>query len=113
MMRCKVHNAPFKTNTSRWCKGSNPTDVCEAAPAPSEPEAPRMLPPTAMFMLGSRADVPGWISFLSIAQDEGFGFHQPGDNDLDEERWKEIAEIRMSALVSAFDMWRERIDLLS
>lgn len=64
---------------------------------------PRRLPATALFMLGSRADQPGWVSFLLRAKAEGFSLDQPGDHDLSDEGWREVAETRISALCMAFD----------
>ena len=98
---CNVHHAPFKDGVTRWCKKSNPSDRCEVDKT-SLP--PRRLPVEALFMLGSRVDAPGWLAFLLQAKREGFGIDQPGDHDMDEERWQEIATIRVRVLVRAFDM---------
>jgi hypothetical protein len=98
---CNVHHAPFKEGVTRWCKRSSPGDRCEVDKSTLPP---RRLPMTALFMLGSRADHPGWLAFLMQAKREGFGIDQPGDHDLSEERWREMAETRMSVLVHAFDM---------
>lgn len=100
---CRVHRSTFKNASSRWCKASNPNDVCEVDKATLPP---RMLPPVALLMLGSRADHPGWLEFLLQAKREGFGIDQPGDHDLTDEQWRDIAEIRVSVLVSAFDAVR-------
>lgn len=98
--RCRIHNAPFKEGVTRWCRKSNPADTCEIDPS-SLP--PRQLPVAALFMLGSKADEPGWLAFLISAKQQGFGFNQPNDHDLSEERWQEVALARVSVLVRAFE----------
>lgn len=99
-MRCRVHDAPFKEGVTRWCKKSDPSDTCEIDTT-SLP--PRQLPVTALLMLGHKAEEPGWLIFLLEAKRQGFGLDQPGDHDLSEERWQEIALARVSALARAFE----------
>lgn len=98
---CNVHHAPFKEGVTRWCKRSNPGDTCEVDKS-SLP--PRRLPTEALLMLGSLADKPGAVTFLLRAKQEGFGIDQPGDHDLSDERWQEVANARVRALVMSFDM---------
>lgn len=95
---CSTHNAPFKNDVALWCKKSEPKDECVRV-APSERRPPLM----AILMLGSRASVPGWLTFLQIANAEGYGINQPGDENLSDEDWEAMAELRVNVLVSAFD----------
>lgn len=103
--RCALHNAAFKNDTARWCKGSNPNDTCDPVEVTDNPlpHHPRMLPATALMMLGSRASQPGWLEFLLIAKQEGFGLDQPGDDELSDARWQEVALSRVMALTLSFD----------
>lgn len=64
---------------------------------------PRMPAPQAILILGSYADKPGFVQFLLDAKELGFGLEQPGDKDLDEEKWKEISTNRVRALCMSYD----------
>lgn len=97
---CNTHHAPFKDGVTRWCKKSNPGDHCEVDQS-SLP--PRRLPMTALFMLGKNAEQPGWLAFLIKAKEQGFGIDQPGDHDLSEEQWTNVAMVRVSSLAAAFE----------
>lgn len=103
--RCALHDAPFKNDTARWCKGSNPGDTCDSVEVIDDPfpHYPRMLPLAALLMLSSRVNHPGWLEFLITAQRMGFGIDQPGDHDLSEEDWREMSLRRVSILVASFD----------
>ncbi len=108
MIWCNVHHSTFKTPTSRWCKKSNPHDVCEVDKSTLPP---RQLPMKALFLLGSRADRPGWLSFLQHAQREGYVLDHPTDHDLTDEEWEDMAEMRLTVLVRAFDTFMARVNV--
>jgi hypothetical protein len=65
---------------------------------------PRQLPVTALLILGAKAEEPGWLIFLMEAKKQGFGLDQAGDHDLSEDRWRDVAVARVSALARAFDL---------
>lgn len=74
-----------------------------AAPAKHDlTDHPRPLPFLAQVRLAGYLTRPGWLEFLREAAAAGFGVHQPGDHDLPEERWHEVANLRVAALVRAF-----------
>lgn len=64
---------------------------------------PRMLPASAVLLLGVYGCRPGFIVFARECADAGFGLAQPGDDALSEERWDEVANHRVTALTLAFD----------
>jgi hypothetical protein len=101
---CNVHHAPFKDGVTRWCKKSNPGDTCEVDKSNLPP---RMPPARVLLRLGSYADQPGFAQFLADAQAIGFGLAQPGDHDMDDERWAEVSDLRVRALIASFHRTRE------
>lgn len=64
-----------------------------------QPRTPSM---TALMIIGRYAGEPGWLTFLKQAQAAGFGLNQPGDEDLDDERWEQVSTLRATALASAY-----------
>jgi len=63
---------------------------------------PRRPPAQVLFMLGSMAQEPGFLQFLLDARDAGFGLDQPGDHDMTAERWAEVSDLRVRALIASF-----------
>lgn len=68
---------------------------------------PRPLPTAALLTLGHYGRQPGFLSFAQEAAEAGFGISQPGDRDLPEERWIEIATNRVNAICMAFKRYQE------
>lgn len=67
-----------------------------------EPTEPRRLPAVALLGLGMLADDPDWLPFLIEAKELGFGLDQDDDWSYSDEKWVEVAMLRVRTLTSAF-----------